>query len=435
MSRGGELDECCALKPSKRSLQMPVALVDQLVEQYKDHDQLVNLCVGGVFYGPSPGAWLETSTYTGSAAQDAFYGRVQGEEALIDAIFEKLKVHNGWDARHDGYQVMITAGANQALVNLLLTLCDAGDGVVLFAPYYFSYLSACIQCNVVPVVVDRLPYDTAWEAMQASLVSDREDLAIGRIKAVVVCTPDNPTGSVMSNAELQSLSDACHCRGWWLVVDEAYEHFEFGSQDSVLPCGRSRPYGMNQSSIHVFTMSKSFGMAGYRVGYVAYPAVEGAKGRNLHDSLLKINDTVATHACRSSQRLAANVLRDPGCVSILQARRLQIRLFWEDVVAVVERLVQRGVVRWVSRPRAGNGVGAFYVFLQICARIPSTDITICHFLANHFDVLVAPGQVFGMQPEDCCLRIAFGSLPCNHRGRVRAALERLGAGIITFCHG
>ena len=446
-----------SLPVSCRLRSLRVAAIDSLVQTYGGREDMVLACAGESCFGPPPAPlYAHAGSVVRDAAVDHGYGSVQGDPALLGAVRHKLREQNGVDVDAIDYRVTVTAGSNQAFVNVLLCVCDAGDEVILFAPYYFSHHSACLQSNVTPRILHRAPGQSAYAALsewvqgeEGKPAEDGHDSIdrLQRVRAVVVCTPDNPTGDVLENGELEGMADICWRHGWWLVMDEAYEHFDFRQAATPvveeapagMPIARRRPYAMHRCTIHLFTMSKSFGMAGYRVGYVIYP-----HHRDLHQSMLKVNDTLVTHAGRASQRLAAGVLRDPACIAVLQSRQLAMRLRHARVMHRLTQMEEHGWVRlWGRRHR--NCSGAFYAFMQVCPGVrdaaaerpaPGTDMQLCCFLAERFSVLVAPGQVFGTRPEDCCIRFAFGALDINRPDVLHDALNRLERGIIAFAsHG
>lgn len=455
---------------SKRGLQAPRALVDDLESSYGHLTGICRMCAGGVGYGPAPMALREASLR--AAEIGGGYGPVAGEPALLAALREKLFLHNGLDADSEGCSILVTAGANQAFLNVLLAVADGGDRVILFAPYYFSHYSACVLAGLQPVVLDVAEDGAAAEALQryAECRGAIDESASGKVRAVVVCTPCNPTGLVLENAALWKIANICERHGWWLIVDEAYEHFDFEMQlteragnlfiESAerpsslagMAVSKSRPYLMHRRTIHIFSMSKSFGMAGYRVGYIVCSrSIRTHEGRDLFDILRRVNDTVATHASRQSQLLAVCVLHDIGCITILQSRRLRVLLYVRELWQWAISLARAGIVQlsphWLNDASLEGTserqlrIGAFYVFFRvILSRERSAscrearDMELCRFLAEHYRVLVAPGSIFGMEPDDCWLRVSVGACCSNDVRALREALHRLSDGITEYRH-
>ncbi|CAM9658966.1 unnamed protein product, partial [Choristocarpus tenellus] len=225
------------------------------------------------------------------------YGPALGLPALHDALVRKLEEENGLDM--GGQEVMITAGGNQAFAMVALALLDPGDRVILMKPYYCAHLCAVQLAGAEVVGCD-------WDAktLLPDLLHLRKEVEKGA-KMVVITTPGeslhmarNPSGAVCPPEMMDQIVDLCRDKGVWLVVDEAYEHFLFDGASHYSPCGNRLGY---PGLIHLYTMSKSFGLAGWRVGYAVYPAWAG-------DNMVKVQDTLPTHASIAGQRVALAAL-------------------------------------------------------------------------------------------------------------------------------
>jgi aspartate/methionine/tyrosine aminotransferase len=456
------------MRISRRGTLAPRAHVDDLEAAYGQRKDVCQMCAGSVGYGPAPAALQAVSRLEEHLGGG--YGPVAGESALLANLREKLFLHNGIDVDAQRAAVLVTAGANQAFVNVLLAVADSGDAVILFAPYYFSHYSAALFAGLRPIVLNSNSHESVAGALQyySENLLHSEVPSAETVRAVVVCTPCNPTGSVLDNAELWKIAHICEAHDWWLIIDEAYEHFDFEMQllerdgeltlTSIvspscltgLPQRIRRPYLMHNRSIHIFSMSKSFGMAGYRVGYILCPQTAPIQdGADLFDALVRVNDTIVTHASRQSQLLALCVLRDPACISTLQSRRLRVLLYVRELYQFAFKMVRAGLIELtpsmmeVLRTCQRNGrpfrIGAFYLF---CRALPkrngstrvarASDLELCHFLADSYRVLVAPGSIFGTDARECWIRVSVGACCCNDIHGLRDALRRLAAGIAAF---
>jgi katanin p60 ATPase-containing subunit A1 len=353
-------------------------------EVYKRHwrEGLHNLAPGLPYWGPPPEcaavlAHAATPEVFGSRALHR-YADVRGDPRLLAAIERKLARENGI-AMADR-RLIVTTGANQAYVSALLATCAAGDSVLVFAPYYFTHLVAMQLIGVRPYVV-QCDGETLLPRLGAMREAVRAEGA--RLKAVVLTSPGNPSGVVIPPALLRALVLEALELGLWLISDEAYEHFTF---DGAVHASAEGPH-----VISLFTMSKSYGMAGWRVGYMCYP-------QRLDEVLLKIQDTVPTHATTLAQTVAAAAL-DVGSgwvrerVATLHATRAAV---WDAVEATLgERTGTRSVV----------GQGALYAFVQLPPDV--SDEEGVRFLADECSVLVLPGSSAGMPGY---LRISFASV-------------------------
>lgn len=172
----------------------------------------VSLAQGIVHWQPPPQALDRAAAMIHDPSASA-YGPDEGMPALRDALRSKLKAENGLD----GYDVHVTAGANQAFANVVLALLDPADRVVLFLPYYFNHKMAIQMTGGAESIVygpcspQTLHPDLDWLSLELSSPSPP--------KMVVLVNPNNPTGVLMSKEELQRAADLCAAAGAWLVVD------------------------------------------------------------------------------------------------------------------------------------------------------------------------------------------------------------------------
>eukprot|EP00878_Enallax_costatus_P041090 GHUV01047554.1.p1 GENE.GHUV01047554.1~~GHUV01047554.1.p1 ORF type:complete len:219 (+),score=49.79 GHUV01047554.1:1038-1694(+) len=171
---------------------------------------------------------------------------------------------------------MVTNGANQAFVNIMLTLVDSSDKVVLFTPYYFNHLMALQMTGGADSVLlgpchsDNQHPDLGW--LQQQLAGPDPP------KMVVIVNPCNPTGVLLSASELESAASMCAAAGAWLILDNTYEDFVYNDSKHHCVC--------KDNVVHVFSFSKAYGMMGWRVGYIAYPGQEMLRQAGLTDCRL-----------------------------------------------------------------------------------------------------------------------------------------------------
>ncbi|KAK9839419.1 hypothetical protein WJX81_001094 [Elliptochloris bilobata] len=244
---------------------------------------VLSLAQGVVHWAP-PAAALEAAVALVGDTRVSAYGPCHGLPELVEALQAKLASENALP----GHEVMVTAGANQAFVNIVLTLLDAGDRAVLFRPYYFNHLMALQMTGGARGVVlgschpDSMHPDLDW--LEAELAGPRPP------RLVVLINPCNPTGVLLARAELERAAELTRRAGAWLVMDNTYEHFVYGGAEHVCIAA---PH-----ILHVFSFSKAFGMMGWRVGYIAY------QGAALGEQLLKVQDTIPICPPQLSQHLA-----------------------------------------------------------------------------------------------------------------------------------
>jgi aminotransferase len=205
----------------------------------------------------------------------ATYAPPSGIEPLRRAVAAKIQRDYGESYDPDS-EVVITSGATGGFAAAMLALCQPGDEILLFEPYYSYHLNTVIALGLTPVLVPMPPPD--WSI-------DGEALARAvtpRTRGIVVCTPSNPSGKVFSAAELDLLADFCHSHDLIAFTDEIYEHIVF---DGTVHCPLSTRRGMRARTVTISGLSKTFSITGWRVGYLTAPAAAVARIVIAHDLL------------------------------------------------------------------------------------------------------------------------------------------------------
>eukprot|EP00752_Nemacystus_decipiens_P009923 g8852.t1 len=320
------------------------------------------------------------------------YGPALGESSLRDALVKKLEKENGLDM--SGQEVMITAGGNQAFAMVALALLDPGDRVLLARPFYCAH-----QCAI--QLAGATVAECGWDpsTLLPDMTQLRREVERG-VKMVVITTPGNPTGAVCPRETMVEIAQLCKKYNAWLVVDEAYEHFLHGEQRHYSPCGNG--LGCSNNIIHLFSMSKSFGLAGWRVGYAVYPAWAS-------EEMVKVQDTLPTHACTASQKIALAALEDDGC---------------DWARSKVSSLARCREAMWSAVKDMGGvmGEGAFYFLVPV----PVEEDLAIDVLAKRWGVLTTPGRAFGAPGH---IRVSYGSLP---ERECLPAIRKLAEGLLTL---
>ncbi|KAK8581246.1 hypothetical protein V6N13_144285 [Hibiscus sabdariffa] len=370
--------------------EMPVMVqIQQLIRGAKN---AVSLAQGVVYWKP-PKQALDKVKELVEEPSVSCYGADEGLPELREALIRKLRQENNLQKS----SVMVTAGANQAFVNLVLTLCDAGDSVVMFAPYYFNAYMSFQMTGVTKILVG--PGDTKTLYPDADWLEKTLLETKPVPKLVTVVNPGNPSGTYIPEPLLKRISDICKNAGCWLVVDNTYEYFMYdGLKHSCLE---------GNHIINIFSFSKAYGMMGWRVGYIAYPTeVEG-----LATQLLKVQDNIPICASLISQRLALHSLEvGPEWVH----ERVKDLVKNREIVIEALSPLGEGAVQ--------GGEGAIYLWATL-PEIYADDFKVVHWLAHRHGVVVIPGCACGSPGH---LRISFGGLMEND---CRAAAERLKKGL------
>jgi aspartate/methionine/tyrosine aminotransferase len=354
----------------------------------------VSLGQGVVSYGP-PDAAAEALRSFPSDPADHRYGDVEGEPALVARIEKKLRQENGIEINSIS-RVVVTAGGNQAFMNAILAVTDPGDEVILLVPYYFNHEMAIEMAGarVVPVRTnDARQLDV--NAIEAAITS--------RTRAVVTVSPNNPTGVVYPEASLRAVNDLCRGRGVFHIHDEVYEYFTYAGAQHFSPGSIA---GAAAHTISLFSLSKAYGMASWRIGYMVIP-------ESLWDAVNKIQDTVLICPPLVSQHVALAALGAGRSYSHGHVARLDgIR------VMMAEALSQPGVPCDVP-----PALGAFYYFLRV--RTSMDALTMTERLIRDHRVAVIPGSAFGAV-DGCQLRVSYGAL---ERDTAESGINRLVNGL------
>ena len=202
------------------------------------------------------------------------YAVTWGAPALRLAIAEKYRRWYGMEVDPDT-EVTVTCGATEAMAAVFLALCDPGDEVIILEPFYENYGPDAILADARPVFVPLEPPD--WR-----LDPERLRRAFGpRTRAIVVNTPHNPTGRVLTREEMGLIAELCVEHDVWAITDEIYEHIRYAGNHHPIATWP----GMRERTVTISGLSKTFSCTGWRLGYaIAPPALTGAI-RKVHDFL------------------------------------------------------------------------------------------------------------------------------------------------------
>ena len=383
---------------AKRAVRVQMPIIPTVAEWIAGTPGTISLGQGVVHYGPPAAAFRKIPAFLKNADHHKYVPDA-GLPRLRETFEEKLSKENGIDAP-GGRRIFVTAGANQGFLNTLLCLCDPGDEVILLSPYYFNHEMAVglSDCRAVCVPTDR-NYQPRLAAIEAALTA--------RTRAVVTVSPNNPAGVVYSPDTLRAINRLCAGRGIYHISDEAYEYFTYDGATHYSPGSLDAEH-----TISLFSMSKSYGMASWRVGFLVVP-------EHLFDDMMKIQDTVIICAPAVSQAVALEALKEGR--RYCRRRLPALARARERMLAAFSRIPDLLTVP-PSR-------GAFYFLVKI--RTSMDPLTLAERLIREHKVAVIPGETFGLG-KGCYLRISYGNLPSE------TALEgarRLVGGLKTILGG
>ena len=323
------------------------------------HENPINLSIGQPHY-PVPSEMKQ-------AAIDAIesdchgYSVTHGIDPLHEAIRAHLKRDVGWDPASN-YEVLVTSGTSGALVVAAMALLEDGDEAIMPDPYFVMYPhlgpmtgGRCIMCDTYPDF-----------RMTAERV---EPLITDRTKFVLLNSPSNPVGVVLSREEISDLLDLCRSRGVLLISDEIYDEFIFS--DAAEPDGTCpSPARMSEDILLIRGFGKTYGCTGWRLGYAAGPPWLIAEMRTLQQYTFVCAPTPLQWGVIPSFQLDVS-----NRVSMYQDRRDE----------VMKALAPR-----TSIVRPG---GAFYAFFEVPEHLGMTDVEFVEQAARE-RVLLVPGSVF-----------------------------------------
>ncbi|HEX2393785.1 MAG TPA: pyridoxal phosphate-dependent aminotransferase [Bacteroidales bacterium] len=316
----------------------------------------------------------------------SFYPPVPGFPDLLKSVTEKFKRENNLD--YTPQQIIVSCGAKHSLANAMMSIVDKGDEVIIPAPYWVSYLEQVKLCEGIPVVIE-----AKFESNFKITAKQLEAAITPKTKALLLCSPSNPSGAVYSKSELRSLADvlAKHPR-IMVISDEIYEHINFiGGHETIAQFA-----DMKDRTVLINGVSKAYAMTGWRIGYMAGPAW-------LAKACDKLQGQTTTGATTIAQKAAAAALSgDQSCVADMN------KAFKRRKELVVK------LVREIPGIKVYDPDGAFYVFPKVDfyygKSFNGSKITnsteLCLYLLEHAHIATVPGEAFG-DPD--CIRISFAT--------------------------
>jgi aspartate/methionine/tyrosine aminotransferase len=380
------------LAPSNRAAGVQLPIIPIVAGWIAETPGAISLGQGVVHYGPPPTALAAIPEFLATVPHHQYIPDA-GLPELRSAFEGKLRDENGIEAPFER-RIYVTAGANQAFHNAVLAICDPGDEVILLSPYYFNHEMAVTLASAVPVPV---PVD---ERLQPDLPAIAAAIT-KRTRAIVTVSPNNPTGAVYPRETLAAIHELCASLGIYHVSDEAYEYFTYDGARHFSPGSLG-----GEHVISLYSLSKAYGMASWRVGFLVAP-------EHLHRDLMKIQDTVVVSGSAISQFVGLRAMREGR--GYCAARLPSLAGARKEVLARLE-----AVPDLVKVPPA---TGAFYVFVKVNSGMSA--IAMSERLLREHKVAVIPGETFGV-PRGCWLRIAYGSLQVE---TVVEGIDRLVTGL------
>jgi aspartate aminotransferase len=333
------------------------------------------------------------------------YAPVNGYPDLLKAIADKFKRENNLEYKTS--QIMVSVGAKHALANVIICLINKGDEVIVPAPYWVSYAEQVKIAEGVNVILETTVEDEfkiSGEQLEAAITP--------KTKALLLCSPSNPTGCVYSRDELKELADVlARHPNVFVIADEIYEHINFvGGHESIAQFENIR-----DQVVVINGVSKGYAMTGWRIGYMAGPEW-------LVKACSKLQGQMTSGATSIAMRAAVAALTgDQSCVTEMRDAFLRRR----DLI-----LKYISGIPGVKCPTPG---GAFYVFPDLSAYLGKSvngrridnDMDLCIYLLEDAHIATVPGSAFG---ADGFVRISYA----NSDENLEIAMQRLKNGLAAL---
>jgi aspartate/methionine/tyrosine aminotransferase len=341
----------------------------------------VNLAQGFPDF-PAP-AEIKRAAQEAVAADVNQYAITWGAKNLRNAIARQMQEWQGI-AVDPETQITVCCGSTEAMISTLLAVCNKGDEVVIFEPFYENYGPDSVLSGAKPVFVKLRPPITA----EGEWTFDERELRAAfhhQTKAVVLNTPNNPTGKVFTRAELELIRDLCVEFNVLAITDEIYEHILY---DGTQHISMASLEGMSERTVTINGLSKSYSVTGWRVGWaVGPPAITNA--------IRKVHDFLTVGAPAPLQEAGAAALELPRAYYENLANGYKAR---RD--RLMPALTEAGFRCF--RPR-----GAYYVMTDISAFGFADDLTFTKHLVKEIGVAAVPGSSFYNDPRDGAKQVRF----------------------------
>ena len=333
------------------------------------------------------------------------YMPVQGYLDLREAISGKFKRDN--NLTYSAAQIVVSTGAKQSLINVILSLVNPGDEVIIPAPYWVSYIEQVRMAGGIPVVI-KASLESDFKITGAQL----EAALTPKSKLMIFSNPCNPTGSVYTEAELADLAKVvAKTDNFYVIADEIYEHIVFGDKNKSFA---DFP-GVYDKTLTVNGVSKAFAMTGWRVGYIGAPLA-------IANACTKIQGQYTSGTGSISQRATKKAVEaDPSTI------RYMVDAFEKRRDLVV------GLLREIDGLKTNLPTGAFYVFPDVSSffgksangRTVNNATELSMYLLDEALVALVSGEAFG---DPNCIRLSYATSKDQLRkaiARIKTALELL----------
>jgi aminotransferase len=302
-------------------------------------------------------------------------------------------------------EITVCCGSTEAMISTLMAICNAGDEVVIFEPFYENYGPDSVLSGARPVFVKLRPPTNAngeWTFDEKELrrAFARKNSS-GGVKAIIVNTPNNPTGKVFTRAELELIRDLCIEFDVLAITDEIYEHILYDGTEHISMVSLE---GMRERTVTINGMSKTYSVTGWRVGWAVAP-------EKITNAIRKVHDFLTVGAPAPLQEAGAAALSLPPEYYTKLAEGYRVR---RD--HLTPALTSAGFKCFLPR-------GAYYVMTDISVFGFANDVAFTKYLVEEIGVAAVPGSSFYRDPRNGAQQVRFAF--CKKRETLDAAAEKL----------
>jgi aminotransferase len=312
------------------------------------------------------------------------YSITFGADNIREAIARKMgnTIHRTIDPDQE---IVVTCGGTEAMMAVMMTICNPGDNVIVFSPFYENYGADAILSGANPIYVPLVPPDFHFDR------DVLEDAFRQNVKAIIVCNPSNPCGKVFTREELEFIGSLAVKYDAFVVTDEVYEHIVFEPYEHV--CMASLP-GMYERTLTCNSLSKTYSITGWRLGYAVGPeeVIEGVK---------KVHDFLTVGAASPLQEAATVGLNfGPEYYEGLRQMYTKKKDFF------VQGLDRIGLKHTVPQ-------GSYFILIDISDFLALeqfrgwTDLEFCEWMIRNYKVAAVPGSSFFREPVNHLIRMHF----------------------------
>ncbi|MCX7772984.1 MAG: aminotransferase class I/II-fold pyridoxal phosphate-dependent enzyme [Clostridia bacterium] len=320
------------------------------------------------------------------------YAVTWGANNFRQALAEKQSRFMGLPIDPDS-QVVVTCGSTEAMIAAMMTVCNPGDKVIVFSPFYENYAADAILSGAQPIYVPLKPPEFSFDP------NELEDAFRQGPKALILCNPSNPTGKVFSRSELILIAKLAEKYDTFVITDEVYEHIVYKPFEHIYFA--SLP-GMFERTISCSSLSKTYSITGWRLGYLIAPA-------HMIDGARKVHDFLTVGAAAPLQEAAVTGLK------FSDAYYEELREIYTDKRDFFLKGLDSLKLKY-SVPQ-----GAYYVMVDISEFGSKSDIEFCEWMAREVGVAAVPGSSFFKEDVHHLIRFHFA----KKKDTLQEALNRL----------